>query len=93
MDRERRCFLVDRFFNLGLPPDAGAKVVLIQPDRQPRRSRVRTIEKAAFQLTRSISVGARMAQEQTGSSIRCYHDAASSPDIGPFQTSEARSLQ
>jgi hypothetical protein len=34
-----------------------------------------------------------MAQEQTGSSIRCYHDAASPPDIGPFQTSEARLLQ
>ncbi|WP_028158836.1 hypothetical protein [Bradyrhizobium japonicum] len=44
-----------RLFNLGLPADAGAKVVLVQPYRQSRRARVRTVEKAAFQLARSSS--------------------------------------
>jgi hypothetical protein len=58
MHREGRCFLADRLFDLDLPADAGAKVVLVQPYCQPSRTRVGAVEEAAFQLTRSIRVGA-----------------------------------
>ena len=69
------------------------QVVLSSHTVSPAPPRVRTFEEAAFQFTRSIGVGARMAEEKTGSGTRSPIEPASSQDIGHFQASEARPIQ